>query len=913
MEKRSFELPVFSSYRVIPGVTAEEIAAIEAVRERVGGFVYGMTLSTEMFIGIDGEIGGFTVHFCDWLTKLFGIPFEPRLYTWMDMIDGLENGSVDFTHELTPNDERRQTYFMTDAIVQRTINYIRIEGSEPLPEIAQTRLPRYALIRGTTTIGDVMYHAAGTFEPVYVNSYRDAYELMKTGEIDALLAENVAQAVFDAMGDVTVKNFFPLLYTPVSLSARRAELEPFISVVQKALSSGGYRYLSDMYRKGAGEYRKHTLFTRFSQEELDFIRDNPVIPFAAEHDNYPVSFYNTRENEWQGISFGILREVEALTGLKFEVAHGKDTEWSELFRMLESGDALIVSELIRTPEREGRFLWSETPFFTDRSVLISKTEFRDIDMSEVYSVRVGLTAGVAHTYLFREWFPNHKNTIEYGTVYAALDALARGEVDMVMNQSNILLQLTHYQELPYYKANIVFDNPFESTFGFNADAGVLLSIVEKALAFVNVEAVSEQWLRKTYDYRVKLAQARIPWIISTAVVLGMLLVILTVIYVRDKKRSKAIIEGIRKREIAEASNKAKNRFLATVSQEIRTPMNSIMGFAELALNAADGVAAPQVKEYLAKITENTKSLLYTVNDILDISKTESGKMELDDAQFDILKKPRFGGALILVCDDDAMNREVMREHLANVGIRTVAAEDGKAAVEAVRERAQKGEKPFDLIFMDMFMPVMGGIEAVSAIAALRTGTPIVPVTVCVKADELENYRKHGMSDYLGKPYTSQELWRVLLKYLTPVSSSAADSDERARVDDELRKKMQVNFAKNGQSLYDGIAEAVNKGDVESAYRLAHTLKGSAGQIGKAGLQSVAADIEKLLTEGTALVSEGKMNLLEAELSRVLEELQPMFDECATTACARIWGGGGGSGMSGGGWRFWKKWSLCFRA
>ena len=78
-------------------------------------------------------------------------------------------------------------------------------------------------------------------------------------------------------------------------------------------------------------------------------------------------------------------------------------------------------------------------------------------------------------------------------------------------------------------------------------------------------------------------------------------------------------------EAAEAANRAKSIFLANMSHEIRTPMNSIIGFAEL---AQDGNISAKTKEYLVKITESAKWLLHIINDILDLSKIESGQADL---------------------------------------------------------------------------------------------------------------------------------------------------------------------------------------------------------------------------------------------------------------------------------------------
>jgi hypothetical protein len=72
----------FASFREIPGVTAEEINAVEALRERYSYFVYGMIPTSEAFsvyLG-DGEVGGFAARSCEWLTNLFGVPFRHALY-----------------------------------------------------------------------------------------------------------------------------------------------------------------------------------------------------------------------------------------------------------------------------------------------------------------------------------------------------------------------------------------------------------------------------------------------------------------------------------------------------------------------------------------------------------------------------------------------------------------------------------------------------------------------------------------------------------------------------------------------------------------------------------------------------------------------------------------------------------------
>jgi signal transduction histidine kinase len=116
---------------------------------------------------------------------------------------------------------------------------------------------------------------------------------------------------------------------------------------------------------------------------------------------------------------------------------------------------------------------------------------------------------------------------------------------------------------------------------------------------------------------------------------------------------------------------------------------------------------------------------------------------------DEIAKPLFNGE-ILVCEDNPMNQQVIIDHLANVGIKTVLAHNGREAVDITERRLKNGEKPFDLIFMDIHMPVMDGIEAASKITKLRTGTPIVAMTANIMSQDRELYRMNGMTDCMEK-------------------------------------------------------------------------------------------------------------------------------------------------------------------
>jgi CheY-like chemotaxis protein len=226
------------------------------------------------------------------------------------------------------------------------------------------------------------------------------------------------------------------------------------------------------------------------------------------------------------------------------------------------------------------------------------------------------------------------------------------------------------------------------------------------------------------------------------------------------------------------------------------------------------------------------------------------------------------------------------------GFKTVVAENGKEGVEMAVSRMQKGIKPFDLIFMDIYMPVMGGLDAVTEIGKLNTGTPVIAMTPDTTPADREKYLAHGMSECLNKPFTSKELSDCLMKHLKPqppgpTNRNVADvppagekkyiQDEDLRFEEDLKNKFIRIFVNNNKTKYDEITKAIADGDIKTAHRLAHSLKGNAGMIGKKRLQRAAEDVQNLLKEENPdLESEANrsaMEILKAELEAVINNEQ----------------------------------------
>jgi signal transduction histidine kinase/CheY-like chemotaxis protein/HAMP domain-containing protein len=493
---------------------------------------------------------------------------------------------------------------------------------------------------------------------------------------------------------------------------------------------------------------------------------------------------------------------------------------------------------------------------------------------------------------------------------------------------------------------------------------------------------------------------------------------------------------------AEEVSRMKSAFLANMSHEIRTPMHGIIGFSELAL---DDDISLKTRNYLSKIKTSAESLLQIINDILDVSKIEAGKLEIEKIPFDISEvfklcrvivspkahekgitlycyaepsvgrmllgdptklrqillnllsnavkftnngivkllsavtektddsitmrfevkdsgigmtseqidrvfqpfvqgddstKRKFGGTglgltitknfieamggklnvestigvgsrfsfemtfetidisdenvfkevtatfdekpvfegEVLVCEDNILNQQVVCDHLSRVGLSTVVAINGKIGVDIIKERIERGEKPFDLIFMDIHMPEMDGLEAATKIIQMGCTTPIVALTANIMANDKEAYINSGMKECMPKPFVANELWSCLLKFLVPVSVTSFNKDVRSDEDEKQHMDLIITFVKSNQTTIKDINNAIAVSDIKLAHRLAHTLKSTAGYVGMTMLAEAALTVEQSISSGNDEFLREKISALEYEMNAALNELTPLVTE-----------------------------------
>lgn len=233
---------------------------------------------------------------------------------------------------------------------------------------------------------------------------------------------------------------------------------------------------------------------------------------------------------------------------------------------------------------------------------------------------------------------------------------------------------------------------------------------------------------------------------------------------------------------AEAANKAKTQFLNNMSHDIRTPMNGIIGMTAIAkshINEPD-----RVKDSLDKIDKASKHLLSLINEVLDMSKIESGKSELmhefdeilhstdnkltenSSKPFEELAKRDYSGCRALVAEDNELNLEIIREILGTTGIKIETAANGSEAVDMVMEHE---DDYYDIVFMDIQMPKMNGYDATRAIRAADRAyckmLPIIAMTANAFAEDVAAAKTVGMNEHIAKPVDLKILEATMHKWL----------------------------------------------------------------------------------------------------------------------------------------------------
>jgi len=370
----------------------------------------------------------------------------------------------------------------------------------------------------------------------------------------------------------------------------------------------------------------------WTEDELAFMEEHPVIRIGVDPGFVPFEFID-ENGEHKGIAADYLALISEKTGLRFEIVKG--LTWPEAYDMALTGKVDVLPAIGKTEEREEHFLFSE-PYYYYKRVIVTRdtdTDVSGIDDLEGFTVAVQRNSS-HHSYLLS---CQKINLSLYDSVEAALTAVATGEEKAFIGN----LATTSYLIRSNGLTNLRFVS-FEAEehhslhLAVRKDWPELVGIFNKTLDSITDSeklAINNKWigLASDKDYR--------PVIRILAVVVALIAVVLAVSFfwiarlqkeIRQRKQIQLDLEKA-KRE-AEEANEIKSSFMARMSHEIRTPLNAITGLSYL-LKKTEVTLTQRM--YIDRITQAANNMLSIVNDILDFSRIEAGKVQIENTSFSL--------------------------------------------------------------------------------------------------------------------------------------------------------------------------------------------------------------------------------------------------------------------------------------
>jgi PAS domain S-box-containing protein len=243
---------------------------------------------------------------------------------------------------------------------------------------------------------------------------------------------------------------------------------------------------------------------------------------------------------------------------------------------------------------------------------------------------------------------------------------------------------------------------------------------------------------------------------------------------------------------------------------------------------------------------------------------------------------------ILLAEDNIVNQKVALKMLEKLGYRADAVANGLEAIKALETA------PYDLVFMDVQMPEMDGLESTRKIRNPQSAIPnheipIIAMTAHALKGDMEKCLEAGMNDYLSKPVKADELSEMIARWVsskepnrtirvepTPSDKSIVFDREgalnRLGDDEALLKEILVLYLDDAPHQIEALKEALERGDSSTIRQQAHSLKGSSGNVGAVSMQEMALQMEKAGEKGDLKEATILFEIIEKEFENFKEAL-----------------------------------------
>ena len=620
---------------VLPVKAAAETASAKVVR--VGSFE-----DTFNYVNEKGARKGYGYELLETLSGYAGWQFEYVTCDWSDCFEKLKNGEIDIIGGISYTEDRTQEMLFSDEPMGVEKYYLYADLSR-----ADISASDFKTLNGKK-IGVLM----GTEPEVMLTEWEEKYGL-KTEHVNISNNEDVKQKLANHEIDCFVsleESFWAergiSTITRVgesgiyyAINKKRPDIKEELDDAMRALDEAVPFYTADLYKR----YFSMDYTPILTGEEKAWLRKHGAIRMGFLASDSGVSTFDPATGEFTGVITDYIQFAADCLGnqeLEFQLV-GYDSKEAEL-DALKSGEIDMIFHCDQNPNlaEEYHFACTNTTWTSNLMAVTNKQHFNENNVNRIAVPQNKLSLKKYLAFYYPQW-----EIVDCDTQEDAARLVKDGQADCFV--TGISSENKYSKKYSFYSVPLV--NPVRSCFAVNSGNRSLLSILNKTIKAMPVNmlagalAMYKSSARKvTLSDFIKDNFFKVMLISSIAVAVVLLTILMLLQKARKaeaaaRKAASDTQELNAKLQVAvekaETANRAKSTFLSNMSHDIRTPMNAIIGFTTLALSNIDDT--DRVKDYLGKTLASSNHLLSLINDVLDMSRIESGKIHLEEVEVNL--------------------------------------------------------------------------------------------------------------------------------------------------------------------------------------------------------------------------------------------------------------------------------------